>query len=95
LKTLYEIISKGKEKMVPIISAGAMLGAFANLASDNFFNAESKIDLGSGAAIATFAGCIIMMLLTKLAKEKNIKWLKEWAFAISMFLGMFIGYLCK
>ena len=28
-----------------------------------------------------------------LAKEKNIGWLREWAFAISMFSGMLIGYI--
>ena len=34
-----------------------------------------------------------MMILSKLARDKKIGWLREWAFAISMFAGMFIGYL--
>ena len=80
-------------KMVPIISAGAMLGAFANLASGNFFNEKNQFAFGGAPAIATIVGCILMMILTKLAKEKNIGWLREWAFAISMFSGMLIGYI--
>lgn len=87
------LMSKGNPKMVPIISAGAMLGAFANLASGNFFSAEGNFAFGGAPAIATIAGCILMMFLSKLAKDKQINWLKEWAFAISMFTGMFIGYI--
>ena len=87
------LISKGNSKMVPIISAGAMLGAFANLASGNFFNEKNQFAFGGAPAIATIVGCILMMILTKLAKEKNIGWLREWAFAISMFSGMLIGYI--
>lgn len=34
-----------------------------------------------------------MMILSKVAKEKKIGWLREWAFAISMFSGMFIVYI--
>ena len=87
------LMSNGNSKMVPIISAGAMLGAFANLASGNFFNEKNQFAFGGAPAIATIVGCILMMILTKLAKEKNIGWLREWAFAISMFSGMLIGYI--
>ena len=87
------LMSKGNSKMVPIISAGAMLGAFANLASGNFFNEKNQFAFGGAPAIATIVGCILMMILTKLAKEKNIGWLREWAFSISMFSGMLIGYI--
>ena len=45
--------------MVPIISAGAMLGAFANLASGNFFTAEGSLTFTNAPAIATIAGCVI------------------------------------
>lgn len=72
------LMSKGNSKMVPIISAGAMLGAFANLASGNFFNEKNQFAFGGAPAIATIVGCILMMILTKVAKEKNIGWLREW-----------------
>lgn len=86
------IMSRGNSKMVPIISAGAMLGAFANLASGNFFTAEGQFAFGGAPAMATICGCGLMMVLSKLAKDQNISWLREWAFAISMFTGMFAGY---
>ena len=85
------LLSRGRQKMVPIISAGAMLGAFANLSSGNFFNAEGGFALTGAPAIATICGCVLMMILTKLARTKNINWLREWAFAIAMFTGMIIG----
>lgn len=87
------LLSRGSQKMVPIISAGAMLGAFANLASGNFFNAEGGFAIGSAPSIATIAGCVLMMVLSKTAKTKNIGWLREWAFAIALFTGMIIGAL--
>ena len=65
------LMSKGNSKMVPIISAGAMLGAFANLASGNFFNEKNQFAFGGAPAIATIVGCILMMILTKLAKRKE------------------------
>ena len=86
------LMSKGNAKMVPIISAGAMLGAFANLASGNFFTAEGSLTFTNAPAIATIAGCVIMMVLVKLSRARDIAWLREWAFAIAMFSGMFIGY---
>lgn len=93
MEKVNHLISSGNSKMVPIISAGAMLGAFANLASGNFFNAEGQFAFGGAPAVATIAGCVLMMILSKTAKEKNVSWLREWAFAIAMFTGMFIGYI--
>ena len=64
-------MSKGNTKMVPIISAGAMLGAFANLASGNFFTAEGSLTFTNAPAIATIAGCVIMMVLVKLSRARD------------------------
>lgn len=93
MNKVNHLMSKGNAKMVPIISAGAMLGAFANLASGNFFTTEGSFAFGGAPAVATIIGCLLMMVLSKIAKEKNITWLREWAFAISMFTGMLIGYV--
>lgn len=95
MEKVNHLLSRGRQKMVPIISAGAMLGAFANLASGNFFTAEGHLVFGSPASIATIVGCGLMMLLTKLARTKNIGWLREWAFAIAMFTGMLVGTVCN
>lgn len=93
MNKVNNLMSKGNAKMVPIISAGAMLGAFANLASGNFFSAEGNFAFGGAPAIATIVGCFLMMGLTKLSKDKGIAWLREWAFAIAMFTGMFVGHI--
>jgi len=89
------LLSKGNMKMIPIISSGAMLGAFANLSAGNFFTAEGSLTFGSGSSIATVVGCILMMLLVKLSKKPKFTWLREWAFAFSMFSGMFVGYIFR
>lgn len=88
-----KIMSKGRPKMIPIISSGAMLGAFANLAAGNFFSKEGNFAIGGAPAIASISGCLLMMFLTKLSRDKSITWLREWAFAIAMFSGMLVGYL--
>lgn len=92
MNKVNNLMSKGNSKILPIISSGAMLGAFANLASGNFFSSEGNFAFGGAPAIATIVGCFLMMLFTKIAKDKNISWLREWAFAIAMFAGMFVGY---
>lgn len=89
------LMSKGNSKMVPIISAGAMLGAFANLASGSFFTETGSLSFISPSAAATISGCVLMAVLVRLSRAKNIGWLKEWAFAISMFSGMVIGYAVR
>ena len=93
MNKVNNLMSKGNAKMVPIISAGAMLGAFANLASGNFFSAEGNFAFGGAPAVATVVGCLLMMALTKLSKDKGIAWLREWAFAIAMFTGMFVCHI--
>lgn len=94
MNKVNHLLSRGNAKMVPLISAGAMLGAFANLASGNFFSSRGSFSFGSAPAIATICGCILMMILSRQARIKNIKWLREWAFAISIFSGMFVGFAC-
>ncbi|MEG2295259.1 MAG: DUF5058 family protein, partial [Oscillospiraceae bacterium] len=85
------LLSSGNKKLIPIISASAMLGAFAYLASGNLFASDGAINLISSPAIATFVGCFVMMVLSKIAKDKNIQWIKEWSLSISRFSGMLIG----
>ncbi len=81
---LNNVLSKGKKAMVPIISAGAMLGAFA------YFNADRILKFDNGA-VACVSGLIIMAFLTYLNNNKGVKWLKDWALSFAMFGGMIIG----
>jgi hypothetical protein len=95
MEKVNHIVSKGSTKFLPILSAAAMLGAFANLMSGSFFTEDNALSLKSGAAVGTIAGCIVMMILSSIANKPKFKRLKEWAFAISMFVGMFIGFLAR
>lgn len=81
---LNNVLSNGKKAMVPIISAGAMLGAFS------YFNADKVLNFDKGS-VACIGGLVIMMALTHITKKKNIEWLKQWSLSIAMFGGMIIG----
>jgi hypothetical protein len=80
------VLAGGRKAMLPIVSAGAMCGAFAYLSLDRVY----RFDTGTYAAIGGF---IVMALLMIYNKKKNAQWIKEWALTISMFAGMFISVL--
>ncbi|MBU5438707.1 DUF5058 family protein [Tissierella sp. MSJ-40] len=83
---LTKVLANGKKAMVPIISAGAMLGAFA------YFNADRILGFDAGA-LACISGLVLMMIIVYIQKKKNITWLREWGLTIAMFGGMLIGSL--
>ncbi|MGB9867463.1 MAG: DUF5058 family protein [Bacillota bacterium] len=76
-------LAGGRKALIPIISAAAMLGAFAYLDADRIL----RWDKGT---VACIAGFVIMFVLVTIARKRNIQWLKEWALTISMFGGMLI-----
>jgi len=80
------VLAGGRKAMLPIVSAGAMCGAFAYLSLDRVY----RFDAGTSAAIGGF---IVMALLMIYNKKKDAQWIKEWALTISMFAGMFISVL--
>jgi len=81
---LRNTLAGGKEKLIPIISTSAMLGAFA------YLNAGRILAFDKGT-IALITGAMVMTILIKLANKAHILWIKEWALAISMFSGMFVA----
>ncbi len=86
LDKFRHILAGGKKAALPIISAGAMCGAFAYLSLDRVF----RMDKQTTAALAGFA---IMAAFTAFNKKAQKQWIKEWSFTISMFAGMFISVL--
>ncbi len=80
------VLAGGTKAMLPIVSAGAMCGAFAYLSLDRVFRFNS----GTTAAIGGF---IVMALLMLYNKKKNMQWIKEWSLTIAMFAGMFISVI--
>jgi hypothetical protein len=82
LDKFRNVLAGGKKAMLPIVSAGAMCGAFAYLSLDRVF----RFDQQTLAAIVGFIAMSIFMLYNK---KHQKQWIKEWAFTISMFIGMF------
>lgn len=81
LENLRDKVAGGSQKLIPIISSAAMLGAFAYMASDNILSFDRS-------TIALITGAVVMLVVMHLADKKDIGWLKEWGLAISMFSGM-------
>lgn len=77
-------LAKGSTTLLPLVSAGAMSGAFAYLSLDRVF----RFDVQTIAAISGFA---IMAALGLYNKKANKQWVREWGFTIAMFAGMLIS----
>ncbi|MPN21527.1 hypothetical protein SDC9_168907 [bioreactor metagenome] len=76
--------AKGDNGLIKIISVAALLGAFGSLLSGHLVTMNKN-------TIAALAGGMIMLAVSLLADKKNVKWLKEWGFAIALFGGMFVA----
>ncbi len=86
LDKFRHVLAGGKKAALPIISAGAMCGAFAYLSLDRVF----RFDKQTTAAIVGFAVMAAFMIYNK---KHQKQWIKEWAFTISMFVGMFVSVM--
>lgn len=82
-------LAGGKEALVPIISAAAMIGAFSYLTIDQVFTFNSK------RIVAVIVGFVAMAAISYIEKKKQLKWTKEWGITIAMFIGMFATLLVK
>ncbi len=82
LESLRNYIVKGREDLLPVISVGAVLGAFGYQVS------KFIVTIGPGSVAALVSG-LCMILFYYSANKFNIGWLKEWSLGFSMVLGMF------
>ncbi|ELZ29385.1 hypothetical protein C474_13384 [Halogeometricum pallidum JCM 14848] len=79
-----EKISNGNEKLIPIISSAAMLGAFAY-----FLSGEATAGTPETGSIAV--GGLVMLALLRLADSRDIQWIREWALGGAMLVGLVVG----
>jgi len=86
LDQLRMAMAGGNKAVVPIVSAGAMCGAFSYLCMQRVLRFDSQ-------TAAVLGGFALMLSFTLFNKKRKIKWLKEWAFTISMFGGMLVSTL--
>lgn len=80
------VLAGGKKAMLPIVSAGAMCGAFAYLSLDRVFRFDNQ-------TVAAFVGFGVMAVFMLYNKKLQKQWVKEWAFTISMFVGMIVSVM--
>jgi hypothetical protein len=76
------VLAGGRKAMLPIVSAGAMCGAFAYLSLDRVFRFDQQ-------TLAAIVGFIAMSIFMVYNKKPQKQWIKEWALTIAMFIGMF------
>ncbi|AGB40025.1 DUF5058 family protein [Natronococcus occultus] len=74
----------GRDTLLPIVTAGAMLGAFAYFVS-------GEITAGAPETASVAMGGLVMSSLLAIADEKEIQWIREWALGIAMAVGLLVG----
>lgn len=78
--------SKGDSGLLTIISIAAMQGSFGSLVSNHLIAMNKN-------TVAAISGGLIMLILSQLADNKDIGWLKEWSLTIALFGGTLIAVL--
>ncbi|SEG59754.1 protein of unknown function [Halobellus limi] len=84
METVRTKISNGNETLIPIISAAAMLGAFAYFLS-------GEITAGTPETGSVAVGGLAMLGLLHLADSRDVQWLREWALGAAMLVGLLAG----
>ena len=86
LDELRKAIVRGKEDMLPVITIGAILGAFGYQFSGTL------VTLGK-PAIASIVSASSMMLFNAAGNKPGLRWLKEWSLGFAMVIGMFAAVI--
>lgn len=81
LEQLRTYVVRGKEALLPVVSIGAVLGAFAYQVS------KFVVKIGPGSLAALVSG-VAMVVFHLMAKNSKFAWLKEWSLGFAMVLGM-------
>lgn len=79
---IREKMAGGDMKWMPVLTAAATIGAFANLST-------SKAVAGGGSLVAVLAGAVSMLVFSKLSKK--YKWIKSYKLAFSLIVGTFLA----
>lgn len=85
MNKINDIMTGGRKELLPAVSLGAMLGAFAYFVMNNILN----IRINPAHAVATISALIIMIICHIFSKKYS--WLNSWALSIAMFGGALVG----
>lgn len=77
-------LGEGKDALIPIIGAAAMLGAFA-------YFLTGEVAAGTPETGSVAAGGLVMLVLLQIADKKEVQWLREWALGTAMLVGLLVG----
>ncbi|WP_407067159.1 DUF5058 family protein [Haloterrigena salinisoli] len=81
-------LGNGKEKLIPIISSAAMLGAFA-------YFLTGEVAAGTPETGSVAVGGLVMLVLLRIADKRDIQWLREWALGTAMIVGLLVGVVLQ
>ncbi|GAB3418034.1 DUF5058 family protein [Haloparvum alkalitolerans] len=84
METVRTRISNGNERLVPVISAAAMLGAFAYFLS-------GEVTAGTPETGSAAVGGLAMLALLYVADSRSVQWVREWALGVAMLVGLLTG----
>lgn len=84
METVRQKIGGGKEKLIPIISSAAMIGAFA-------YFLTGEVTTGTPETGSVAAGGLVMLGLLEIADRRDIQWIREWALGVAMLVGLLVG----
>ena len=72
--------------MLPVISGCCIAGVFAFLTCDRVFRFDAQ-------TVAALVGFAAMALFSGINKKAQKKWIHDWGFTLSMFIGMGVSML--
>lgn len=87
MEKINNLLTGGRKELLPAVSLGAMLGAFAYFVMNNIIN----IKLNPAYAAASIGGLCIMVICHYLGKKIN--WINSWGLSFAMFGGALIGMI--
>jgi hypothetical protein len=81
MNAVNNLLTGGRKALLPAVSVGAMLGAFAYFNVDNII----KINTNPNIALATVLGFVVMFICQMIGKK--VAWVKQWGLTFAMFIG--------
>ncbi|AGB38862.1 DUF5058 family protein [Natronococcus occultus] len=88
MENVRQRIGSGREALLPVVSAAAMLGAFGYLAT-------SEVMSGSPFTASVTVGGLMMLGLLHVADRWELQWVREWALGTAMIVGLLAGVLTE